>query len=82
MMKKNEDDADLLAKIKNLFSPNFFDLIIVDECHRGSAKKDSNWRKILEYFSSATQIGMTATQKKQRRFLIFIILVSLFIHIL
>ena len=45
--------------------PNFFDLIIVDECHRGSAKDDSAWRKVLEYFSSATQIGMTATPKSQ-----------------
>ena len=43
------------------FSPDFFDLIIVDECHRGSAKEDSEWRKILEYFHTATQIGMTAT---------------------
>lgn len=43
--------------------PNFFDLIIVDECHRGSAKDDSAWRKVLEYFESATQIGMTATPK-------------------
>ena len=41
-------------------------MIIVDECHRGSAKKDSNWRKILEYFSSATQIGMTATPKETK----------------
>jgi type I restriction enzyme R subunit len=46
------------------FPPEFFDLIIVDECHRGSAKEDSNWRKVLEYFSSATQIGMTATPKE------------------
>lgn len=46
------------------FKPDFFDLIIVDECHRGSAKDDSLWRKILEYFSSATQIGMTATPKE------------------
>jgi type I restriction enzyme R subunit len=46
------------------FSPDFFDLIIVDECHRGSAKEDSQWRQILEYFSSATQIGMTATPKE------------------
>lgn len=46
------------------FSPGFFDLIIVDECHRGSAKEDSAWRKILEYFSSATQIGLTATPKE------------------
>ena len=42
---------------------NFFDLIIVDECHRGSAKDDSAWRKVLEYFDSATQIGLTATPK-------------------
>ena len=45
------------------FSCDFFDLIVVDECHRGSAKDDSAWRKVLEYFSSATQIGMTATPK-------------------
>lgn len=46
------------------FKPNFFDLIIVDECHRSSAKDDSNWHEILTYFSSATQIGMTATPKE------------------
>lgn len=46
------------------FSPDFFDLIIVDECHRGSAAEDSAWREILDYFSSATQIGMTATPKE------------------
>ena len=45
----------------------YFDLIIVDECHRGSAKEDSNWRKVLEYFSSATQIGMTATPKESEK---------------
>ena len=45
--------------------PNFFDLIIVDECHRGSAKDDSAWRKVLEYFNTATQIGMTATPKAE-----------------
>lgn len=48
------------------FSPSFFDLIVVDECHRGSAAEDSNWRKILEYFSTATQIGMTATPKETK----------------
>jgi len=48
------------------FSPNFFDLIIVDECHRGSAKDDSAWHEILTYFSSATQIGMTATPKETK----------------
>ena len=49
-----------------LFQPDFFDLVIVDECHRGSAKEESCWRRILEYFSSATQIGMTATPKETR----------------
>lgn len=43
------------------FKPEFFDLIVVDECHRGSAKEESAWRKILDYFSGATQLGMTAT---------------------
>lgn len=49
-----------------LFSPDFFDLIIVDECHRGSAKEESRWRLILDYFKSATQIGMTATPKETK----------------
>ncbi|MEA9414916.1 EcoAI/FtnUII family type I restriction enzme subunit R [Flavobacterium sp. PL02] len=48
------------------FSPEFFDLIVIDECHRGSAAADSNWRKILEYFSSASQIGLTATPKETK----------------
>lgn len=48
------------------FSPEFFDLIIVDECHRSSAKDDSRWRGILDYFSSATQIGLTATPKETK----------------
>lgn len=46
------------------FSPDFFDLIVIDECHRGSAKEDSAWREILEYFTTATQIGLTATPKE------------------
>jgi type I restriction enzyme R subunit len=54
------------ANIYKEFSRDFFDLIIVDECHRGSAAEDSNWRKILEYFSSATQIGLTATPKETK----------------
>ena len=49
------------------FPPDFFDLIIVDECHRGSAADDAAWRKVLEYCSSATQIGLTATPRKPRR---------------
>lgn len=51
---------------RKLFKPDFFDLIIVDECHRGSAKEESRWRLILEYFNSATQIGMTATPKETK----------------
>ena len=48
------------------FSPDFFDLVIVDECHRGSAREDSKWREILEYFKGATHIGLTATPKETR----------------
>ena len=51
---------------RELFNRDFFDLIIVDECHRGSAKEESRWRRILEYFDSATQIGMTATPKETK----------------
>lgn len=51
-------------KLFREFSPGFFDLIVIDECHRGSAAEDSAWREILEYFSSATQIGLTATPKE------------------
>lgn len=47
-------------------NPDFFDLVIIDECHRGSAKDDSNWRTILDYFASATHLGMTATPKETR----------------
>jgi type I restriction enzyme, R subunit len=54
------------ANIYQSFSPDFFDLVIVDECHRGSAAEDSNWRRILDYFSGATQIGLTATPKETR----------------
>ena len=56
----NEEDKKIFKK----YSPDFFDLIVVDECHRGSAAEDSQWREILEYFDSATQIGMTATPKE------------------
>lgn len=63
---QEEDINNIILKLKQLFRPDFFDLIIVDECHRGSAKKESNWRKILEYFASATQIGMTATPKETK----------------
>ena len=51
---------------KELFKPEFFDMIIVDECHRGSAKDDSNWREILDYFDGAIQLGMTATPKETK----------------
>ena len=58
-----DDDKE---HFRELFAPDFFDLIIVDECHRGSAKEESRWRRILEYFSGATQIGMTATPKETK----------------
>ena len=58
-----DDDQEHFSE---LFTPDFFDLIIVDECHRGSAKEESRWRRILEYFSAATQIGMTATPKETK----------------
>ncbi|EQD57504.1 type I restriction-modification system, R subunit, partial [mine drainage metagenome] len=53
-------------KIFREFSPGFFDLIVVDECHRGSADEDAAWREILDYFSAATQIGLTATPKETK----------------
>ncbi len=53
-------------KFREWFAPDFFDLIIVDECHRGSAKEESRWRKVLEYFNGATQVGMTATPKETK----------------
>jgi type I restriction enzyme R subunit len=56
----NEEERNIYKQ----FSPDFFDLIVVDECHRGSAAEDSAWREILEYFHSATQIGLTATPKE------------------
>ena len=49
---------------RELFDPDFFDLVIVDECHRGSAKEESRWRRVLAYFDKAVQIGMTATPKE------------------
>ena len=56
--------SDAADNIYKQFSPDFFDLVIVDECHRGSAAEDSAWRDILTYFGSATQIGLTATPKE------------------
>jgi type I restriction enzyme, R subunit len=58
----NEEEKNIYRQ----FSPDFFDLIVIDECHRGSAAADSAWREILEYFASATQIGLTATPKETR----------------
>lgn len=55
-------DADAYKQ----FSHDFFDLVVVDECHRGSAREDSKWREILEYFKSATHIGLTATPKETK----------------
>ena len=56
--------TDEAADVYKQFSPDFFDLVVVDECHRGSAKDDSAWREILTYFKSATHIGLTATPKE------------------
>lgn len=58
--------ADEEQNIYKQFSPDFFDLIVIDECHRGSAAEDSAWREILAYFSSATHIGLTATPKETK----------------
>ncbi len=56
----NEEEKNIYKQ----FSPDFFDLIVVDECHRGSAREDSRWREILQYFKNATQIGLTATPRE------------------
>jgi len=56
----NEEDKNIYKQ----FSPDFFDLIVVDECHRGSAREDSAWREILQYFGNAAQIGLTATPRE------------------
>ena len=58
----NNEDKDAYKE----FSKDFFDLIVIDECHRGSAKDDSAWREVLDYFSSATQLGLTATPKETK----------------
>lgn len=58
----NEEEKNIYRQ----FSPDFFDLVVVDECHRGSAADDSAWREVLEYFSGATHIGLTATPKETR----------------
>ena len=58
----NEEDKNIYKQ----FSPDFFDLIVIDECHRGSAAEDSAWREVLSYFDSATHIGLTATPKETK----------------
>lgn len=58
----NEEDKNIYKQ----FTPDFFDLIVVDECHRGSAAEDSAWREVLTYFDSATHIGLTATPKETK----------------
>ncbi|MBC8489104.1 MAG: DEAD/DEAH box helicase family protein [Bacteroidetes bacterium] len=58
--------ADEHANAYKQFSPNFFDLVVIDECHRGSAKEDSAWHEILTYFNKATHIGLTATPKETK----------------
>lgn len=61
-ISSSDEKADLFRQ----FSPDFFDLIVVDECHRGSASKNSAWRDVLSYFSGATQLGLTATPKETK----------------
>jgi type I restriction enzyme R subunit len=56
--------TDEAANVYKQFTREFFDLVVIDECHRGSAKDDSNWREILNYFQNATHIGLTATPKE------------------
>jgi type I restriction enzyme R subunit len=58
--------SDIDSDVYKQFTPGFFDLIVIDECHRGSAKEDSAWREILTYFNSATHIGLTATPKESK----------------
>ena len=58
----SDEDKDAYKE----FSPDFFDLVVIDECHRGSAKEDSAWREVLDYFSSATHLGLTATPKETK----------------
>ncbi len=58
----NEEDKNIYKQ----FSPDFFDLIVVDECHRGSASEDSAWREVLDYFNNATHVGLTATPKETK----------------
>lgn len=65
LVNEDKDDPNAPQPYEQL-DPSFFDFIIVDECHRGSAKADSSWRRVLEYFSSAIQLGMTATPKETK----------------
>lgn len=58
----NEEDKNIYKQ----FSPDFFDLVVIDECHRGSASEDSAWREVLSYFNTATHIGLTATPKETK----------------
>lgn len=65
LVDEDKDDPNAPQPYEQL-DPGFFDLVIVDECHRGSVKADSSWRKVLNYFSTATQLGMTATPKETK----------------
>lgn len=58
----SEEEKDIYKQ----FSPNFFDLVVVDECHRGSAREESAWREVLDHFSGATHLGLTATPKEKK----------------
>ena len=68
-------------KIFKNVSPDFFDLVVIDECHRGSASEDSSWREILDYFGNAVHLGLTATPKETKYVSVLIILMNLFLLI-
>ena len=63
--EENTTDYDMSAAYYNQYPKDYFDLIIIDECHRGGANDEGNWRGILDYFSPAVQIGLTATPKRK-----------------
>jgi type I restriction enzyme R subunit len=65
-IRRSSRQSEEEKNIYKQFSPDFFDLIVIDECHRGSAAEDSAWREILDYFSGATHIGLTATPKETK----------------
>jgi len=66
VLEAKDNNHSVADGMQQALFPEFFDLVVVDECHRGSAADDARWRQVLDYFSSATQIGMTATPKETK----------------